>query len=53
MKSAEGRGRTLEEAVDAALLAAPTPDLGGSHSTTDVTDHVLATLTSRKLEEVL
>jgi 3-isopropylmalate dehydrogenase len=41
----------VDEAVDAALLAAPTPDLGGSHSTTDVTDHVLATLRSLQLEE--
>ena len=43
----------VDEAVDAALLAAPTPDLGGSHSTTDVTDHVLATLRTPHLEEVL
>ena len=44
---------SVDEAVDAALLAAPTPDLGGSHSTTDVTDHVLATLRTPQLEEVL
>ena len=41
----------VDEAVDAALIAVPTPDLGGSHSTTDVTDHVLATLRSLQLEE--
>jgi 3-isopropylmalate dehydrogenase len=43
---------SVDEAVDAALLATPTPDLGGSHSTTDVTDHVLATLRTHQLEEV-
>ena len=42
----------VDTAVDAALAAVPTPDLGGSHTTTDVTDHVLATLRSLQLEEV-
>ncbi len=34
----------VDEAVDAALAAVPTPDLGGTHTTTQVTDHVLAAL---------
>jgi 3-isopropylmalate dehydrogenase len=42
----------VDVAVDAALAAVPTPDLGGAHSTTDVTDHVLATLSALQLEEV-
>jgi 3-isopropylmalate dehydrogenase len=37
----------LEEAVDAALVSAPTPDLGGRATTADVTDAVLRALTSR------
>jgi 3-isopropylmalate dehydrogenase len=34
----------IDLAVDAALAARPTPDLGGSYSTRDLTDHVLSTL---------
>jgi 3-isopropylmalate dehydrogenase len=37
----------LEAAVDAALLAAPTPDLGGSATTDDVVEAVLRELSSR------
>jgi 3-isopropylmalate dehydrogenase len=42
----------VDVAIDAALAAVPTPDLGGAHSTTDVTDHVLAKLRALQLEEV-
>jgi 3-isopropylmalate dehydrogenase len=38
--------RALEAAVDAALLAAPTPDLGGSATTADATEAVLQALTA-------
>jgi 3-isopropylmalate dehydrogenase len=37
----------LESAVDAALAAAPTPDLGGSATTAELTDAVLRALSSR------
>jgi 3-isopropylmalate dehydrogenase len=37
----------LEAAVDAALLAAPPPDLGGSATTAELTDTVLRELSSR------
>jgi 3-isopropylmalate dehydrogenase len=37
----------LERAVDAALAAAPTPDLGGSATTDDVVEAVLRELSSR------
>jgi isocitrate/isopropylmalate dehydrogenase len=33
--------------VDAALVSAPTPDLGGRATTADVTDAVLRALSSR------
>ena len=39
--------RRLEEAVDAALAATPTPDLGGAATTADLTDSVLRELSSR------
>jgi 3-isopropylmalate dehydrogenase len=38
----------IDNAVDAAVAAAPTPDLGGSASTRDLTDHVLATLSNQE-----
>jgi 3-isopropylmalate dehydrogenase len=41
------QARSLEAAVDAALLAAPTPDLGGTATTTELTDAVLRELSSR------
>jgi 3-isopropylmalate dehydrogenase len=37
----------LEAAVDAALVAAPTPDLGGRATTEDVVEAVLRELSSR------
>jgi 3-isopropylmalate dehydrogenase len=37
--------RRLEQAVDAAIAATPTPDLGGGASTEEFTDTVLVTLT--------
>jgi 3-isopropylmalate dehydrogenase len=37
----------LERAVDAALATAPTPDLGGSATTAEVTEAVLGALTGR------
>ena len=48
----------IDNAVDAALAAVPTPDLGGSSSTRELTDHVLSTLrtptprTSTRQEEL-
>ena len=36
--------RALEQAVDAALETAPTPDLGGTATTADVADAVLLRL---------
>ena len=41
------QGRRLEAAVDAALLATPTPDLGGTATTAELTDTVLRELSSR------
>jgi 3-isopropylmalate dehydrogenase len=41
------QARSLEAAVDAALLAAPTPDLGGTATTAELTDAVLRELSSR------
>jgi len=41
------QARRLEAAVDAALLAAPTPDLGGRATTAELTDAVVRELSSR------
>jgi 3-isopropylmalate dehydrogenase len=40
------QARRLEAAVDGALLAAPTPDLGGTATTAELTDAVLRELSS-------
>jgi 3-isopropylmalate dehydrogenase len=39
--------KRLEAAVDAALMASPTPDLGGTATTAELTDAVLRELSSR------
>ncbi len=41
------QAQRLETAVDAALLATPTPDLGGTATTAELTDAVLRELSSR------
>jgi 3-isopropylmalate dehydrogenase len=41
------QAQRLEAAVDAALLASPTPDLGGTATTAELTDTVLKELSSR------
>jgi isocitrate/isopropylmalate dehydrogenase len=40
--------RAVSEAVEVALVAAPTPDLGGTASTTAFGDAVLGALASRQ-----
>jgi 3-isopropylmalate dehydrogenase len=42
-----GEATRLEAAVDAALASAPTPDLGGTATTAELTDAVLRELSSR------
>jgi len=44
---------TLEAAVDRAIVAAPTPDLGGTATTAEFTDAVLGALTGRTAARTL